>query len=168
MNDNSSVRFYPKSSKPSRPHSRIGSIDAGFTLLEAALALAVLGLIVALALPRALPNSSTSLRIKAFEIAAPMRTDRNTALRTGHTVETIVNLAGRFLQSGASGSFVTLPDHLAIRLTTQIPNDFRFYPNGTSSGGEIILGGSSATVSVHVDSLTSAISIRRAGKPDGA
>jgi general secretion pathway protein H len=168
MSDNPSVRFCPKSLKPSRLHSRIKSVNAGFTLLETALALAILGLIAALALPRAIPNSSTSLRIKAFEIAALMRTDRNTALRTGRTVETIVNMAGRFLQSGASGSFVTLPDHLAIRLATQIPNDFRFYPNGTSSGGEIILGASSAAVSVHVDSLTSAISIRRGVNPDGA
>jgi len=168
MSDNPSVRFCPKSLKPSRLHSRIKSVNAGFTLLETALALAILGLIAALALPRAIPNSSTSLRIKAFEIAALMRTDRNTALRTGRTVETIVNMAGRFLQSGASGSFVTLPDYLAIRLATQIPSDFRFYPNGTSSGGEIILGGSSATVSVHVDSLTSAISIRRGVNPDGA
>jgi general secretion pathway protein H len=168
MSDNPSVRFCPKSLKPSRLHSRIKSVNAGFTLLETALALAILGLIAALALPRAIPNSSTSLRIKAFEIAALMRTDRNTALRTGRTVETIVNMAGRFLQSGASGSFVTLPDHLAIRLASQIPNDFRFYPNGTSSGGEIILGASSAAVSVHVDSLTSAISIRRGVNPDGA
>jgi general secretion pathway protein H len=168
MSDNPSVRFCPKSLKPSRLHSRIKSVNAGFTLLETALALAILGLIAALALPRAIPNSSTSLRIKAFEIAALMRTDRNTALRTGRTVETIVNMAGRFLQSGANGSFVTLPDHLAIRLAGQIPNDFRFYPNGTSSGGEIILGASSAAVSVHVDSLTSAISIRRGVNPDGA
>ena len=168
MSDNSSARFCLEVSRPSRLQSRTGNVNAGFTLLETALALAVLGLIAAVALPRAMPNSSTSLRIKAFEIAALMRTDRNTALRTGRTVETIINLAGRFLQSGASGSFVTLPDHLAIRRATQIPNDFRFYPNGTSSGGEIILGGSSATVSVHVDSLTSAISIRRGVNPDGA
>ncbi len=168
MSDDSSARFCPKVSRPSCLHSRIGSANAGFTLLETALALAVLGLIAAVALPRAMPNSSTSLRIKAFEIAALMRTDRNTALRTGRTVETIVNLAGRSLHSGASGSFITLPDHLAIQLATHIPNKFRFYPNGTSSGGEIILGASSAAVSVHVDSLTSAISIRRGVNPDGA
>jgi general secretion pathway protein G len=114
----------------------------GFTLVELLLALAVFGLIAALALPRVLPNSgATEVRIKAFQIAALLRSDRNAALRTGRTVATVIDLPARRVRSGASRTAVDLPDRMAFRWTGEMPPGFRFAPNGTSSGGELSVGG---------------------------
>lgn len=133
---------------------------AGFTLLEVTLALALIGLIAALSLPRVLPHaSSTALRAKAFEIAALLRADRNAALRTGRTVATALDLPGRRLRSGASPASVALPGHLGLSLVAGLPNGFRFFPDGTSSGGELILGRPGGALSVRVDGWTAAVAI---------
>jgi general secretion pathway protein H len=107
-----------------------------------------------------MPNSSASLRIKAFEIAALLRADRNAAVRTGRVVETAWVFADRLIRSGANGGLVILPDHMVVRVISD-NSYFKFFPNRTSSGGAIILSGSGLAVSVHVDNLTAAVSIRR-------
>jgi general secretion pathway protein H len=133
---------------------------AGFTLLETTLALALIGLIAALALPRVLPGaSSTALRIKAFEIAALVRADRNAALRTGRTVSTAVDLAGRRVRSGASDASVAVPNHLGLRLVAGVPNGFRFFSDGSSSGGELILTKPGTALAVRVDGWTAAVAV---------
>jgi len=135
------------------------------------LALALVGLIAGLALPRVLPNAgATALRIKALEIAALLRLDRNAALRTGRMVATAVDAPARRIRSGASGATILVPPSLGIRLAAG-PNGFQFFPDGTSSGGELFLGRSSAGkpdagrpdggLSVRVNDLTAAVSIRR-------
>lgn len=127
------------------------------------LALAMVGLITALALPRVLPNAGpTALRIKAFEIAALLRIDRNAALRTGRMVATAVDAGARRVRSGASGTTIVVPGSFAMQLATGVPNGFRFFPDGTSSGGELILARPDAGLAVRVNDLTAAVSIRRA------
>ncbi len=120
--------------------SRIAAAPhAGFTLLEITLVMALMGLITALALPRALPEgNSTALRIKAFEVAALLRSDRNAALRTGRIVATVVDLTARRVRSGASDAAVVLPDHYALRLVAALSNGIQFFPDGRFSGGELI------------------------------
>lgn len=126
------------------------------------LALALVGLITALALPRVLPNAGASgMRIKAFEIAALLRVDRNAALRSGRTVATAVDAGARRVRSGASGATVVVPAAFALQLATGAPNGFRFFPDGTSSGGELILARPDAGLSVRVNDLTAAVSIQR-------
>lgn len=140
-----------------------GEAQAGFTLVEATLALALIGLITALALPRALPNAGpTALRVKALEIAALLRVDRNAALRTGRMVTTAVDAVGRLVRSGASDATIIVPNAFALQLATGIPGVFRFFPDGTSSGGELILARPDSGVSVRVNDLTAAVSVRRA------
>ena len=133
---------------------------AGFTLFETTLALALIGFIAALSLPRVLPNASvTALRIKAFEVAALLRADRNAALRTGRTVATAVDLAGRRVLSGASAASVAVPVHLGLRLVAGAPNGFRFFSDGTSTGGELVLTGPGTALAVRVDGWTAAVAI---------
>lgn len=127
------------------------------------LALAMIGLITALALPRIWPNAgATALRVKAFEIAALLRSDRNAALRSGRMVATAVDGGGRRVRSGASGAIIVVPPGFAVQLAAGVENGFRFFPNGTSSGGELILARPDAGLSVRVNDLTAAVSIRRA------
>lgn len=135
---------------------------AGFTLLEMTLALAMIGLITALALPRIMTNAGpTALRMKAFEIAALLRTDRNAALRSGRVIVTAVDAGARRVRSGASGATIAVPPAFAMQLASGTASGFRFFPDGTSSGGELILARPDAGLSVRVNDLTAAVSIRR-------
>lgn len=148
--------------RPAWLRLREGTARAGFTLIEVTLALTLVGLIAALVLPRVLPNTtSTALRIKAFEVAALLRADRNTALRTGRVIATDVDLLGRRVWSSASGRSVGLPAVFTVRLTSTAPSGFRFFPDGTSSGGELILSRPDSEVAVRVNDVTAAISVHR-------
>ncbi len=142
---------------------RPGEAQAGFTLVETTLALALIGLIAALALPQALPNAGpTALRAKAVEIAALLRVDRNAALRTGRTVTTAVDAGARRVRSGVSQATIDVPKAFALQLAAGVPGGFRFFPDGTSSGGELILARPDSGVLVRVNDLTAAVSVRRA------
>ena len=150
---------------PSAATERSGP-RSGFTLLEVTLALALIGLVTGLALPRVLPNAgATALRIKALEIAALLRLDRNAALRTGRIVATAVDLPARRVRSGASGATIAVPATLDLRLAAGTPSSVQFFPNGTSSGGELFIdrapGTSSASMAVRVNDQTAAVSVRR-------
>ena len=141
---------------------------AGFTLVEVTLALALLSLVAALALPRMLPDGAgTGLRVKAYQLAALLRADRDAALRTGRVVSTDVDVGARRVRSGASGRSLVLPRAFAVRLTTGVPGGFRFFPNGTSTGGELVLVKGAAEVSTRVDGLTAAVTIGRSPSRDG-
>lgn len=140
--------------------------SAGFTLLEVALALALVGLIAALALPRGSGrDSATSLRIKAFELVALLRADRDAALAAGRPVVSLVDLEGRLVRSGASQRAVVLPPQVAVRVSEGLAGGVRFRPDGTASGGEIFLArpGLGAVVAVRIDGLTAAIAVDDGG-----
>ena len=132
----------------------------GFSLMETVLALALIGLLAALVLPWVLPDqSSTSLRIRAFEIAALLRADRNAALRSGRPVATTIDLAKRRVFSGATGAALVLPDAFDLKLASTEPSGFHFFPDGRASGGELTIGRRDAALGVRVNRLTAAISI---------
>ena len=135
--------------------------EAGFSLIEVTFALALIGLIAALSLPRVLPQSSaTVLRSKAFEVAALLRADRNIALRTQRQVATLVDVSIRRVRSGASGASVSIPEFFVLRSSTGRGNMVYFYPNGTSSGGEVMLANANYTLAIRIDDHTAAIDIR--------
>lgn len=146
-----------------RPAGRLSGGD-GFTLIEVTLALALLSLIAALALPRgSAADGAAALRIKAFEVAALMRADRNAALRSGRTVTTVVDLEARLVRSGAGGRTVALPDQVRVRVSAEALDGFRFHADGTASGGELFLVTSRAGLAVRVNDLTAAVEIEGGG-----
>lgn len=138
--------------------------SGGFTLIEMTLALALISLIAALALPRgSAADSATALRIKAFEVVALMRADRNAALRSGRTVATTVDLSARLVRSGAGERTVMLPDRYRVRVSAEALDGFRFHPDGSSSGGEMFLVSARAGVAVRVNDLTASVDIAEEG-----
>lgn len=153
---------------------RVGA-RAGFALLEVVLALVLISLIAALALPRGSgTESATSLRIKTFELVALLRSDRDAALAGGRTVVSLIDLDRRLVRSGASGRVVTLSGRMAIRVSAGLAGGIRFLPDGTATGGEIFLArpGLGAVVSVRIDDLTAAVAVddgdlRYGGRHDG-
>lgn len=147
----------------------VRSDHAGFTLIEMTLVLAIVSLTAALALPRvSLSGGATGLRIKAFEIAAILRADRDEAVRSGRPVTSVVDLAGGRVVSSVANGAVAIPANLFLRVSEAVPDGIRFMPDGSASGGEIFLmrADRSGIVSVRVDPLTAAIVIDRGARHD--
>lgn len=137
----------------------------GFTLIEMTLALAILAMIAALALPRMMPaTGSTTLRVTSYEIAALLRSDRNAAARGGAPVVTLVDAAGRRVQSRSSGIAVTIPEDVAVSLDSRVRQGIAFLPDGRSSGGNVVLSRGETVYVVRVAARTGTVDIG-AGKP---
>lgn len=148
-----------------RPHSD----QAGFTLVEVTLMLAIISMTAVLALPRSSGTGNhASLRIKAFEIVAILRADRDEALRSGRPVTTFVDLPARRVWSSVAESVVDIPAGVSMRVSAPALAGIRFMPDGTASGGEVFLMQEhrSGILAVRVNALTAAIEVDR-GLPDG-
>lgn len=138
---------------------------AGFTLVEVSLSLAIFGLLAALALPSVMPaRSTTDLRIRAYQIAAVMRADRNAAARAGREMVTVIDAGGHLVRSGATGGEIPIPEHLTLRLEGTVGTAIRFAPDGRSSGGAVHLSRDETAYVVRADAFTGAVTIRK-GEP---
>ena len=83
---------------------------AGFALVEVTLALMLIGLLAALALPGLVrATGPAALRVAAFQVSALLREDRNEALRSGRASALNVASNGRRVRSQTSAGFVELP-----------------------------------------------------------
>jgi general secretion pathway protein H len=136
----------------------------GFVLLELILALTIVSLLAALALPFARPFDGTArLRLKAQEIAVLLRRDRDAALRGQRPVSAQVDLARRSVRSGAANGEVAVPEAYALRASAAALQGIRFAPDGRTSGGEIFLSSltGGGLVAVRVDDLTGAVTVLR-------
>ena len=169
------VSLFPTAARPWQslgrrwPSARDRAGQAGFTLIEVTLTLVIVSLLAVLSLPRSYPaTGSASMRIKAFEIAALLRTDRNAALRSGRPVTTTVDFAARQVRSGGSAGAIPIPAAFEIRVSERLADGVRFAPNGTASGGEIYLRqAAGGIIAIRINGLTSTINIDRGGPNDG-
>jgi general secretion pathway protein H len=144
----------------SRTSERRRDARGGFTLLELSLALAIFGLIAALALPRMMPvQSTTDLKMRAWQVAALLRADRNAALRNGRQVLTAVDAGSNAVRSGATGGILRLPDGVALRLDGGFAGAVRFGPDGRSSGGTVFLTRGDAGYGVRVHPATGTVDL---------
>lgn len=137
---------------------------SGFALIQMMLALALIALFAALALPKARPfDGSAALRSKAYEVAALLRADRDAARKRGREVASVVDFDRRRVASGLQTATVWLPDGVAMRLKADMFPGFRFFADGRSSGGELSLAAGKRNLVLRVDRLTSAVEIRATG-----
>ena len=142
----------------------------GFALFELILALAILGLVAGVVFPRAVrAPGPAELRATADQIAAILRTDRNTALRQRSEVVTRIDLAERAVVSGAGGGGVQIPDGVRVQLlqsSREIRSDgggIRFLPEGGSSGGVIYLSRQGVSYEIAVNWLTAGVLVSSPG-----
>jgi general secretion pathway protein H len=125
------------------------------------LALAILALLAALALPRARPfDGAAAIRARVYEAAALLRADRDAAHRRNRTVETAIDPGGRRLRSGAGPAIVSLPDGVSMRFSSRDAGGIRFYPEGRSSGGALAFSAAGRGLGIEIDAVTSAVRIR--------
>ncbi len=136
--------------------------EQGFTLLEIVCVLAITAMLAAIALP-AFPRATPLSRIEsyAYETAALLKADHETAQWRSREVATLVDAPLRRIRSGASGRVVQLPSDVTVQalLAKRCNNratdgTIVFLPSGMSCGGVVALTGQGAGFQVRVNWLT--------------
>jgi len=140
--------------------------EAGFTLIELIVVIAVMGLMIAMISSRNAPVSpATHARAAAREIAGAMRSARTEAIMTNRSVAFTVDAAGNRYWWGKRQAQLLSPD-LRVALMThreQMVNDamgnVRFDPDGGCTGGRVAIAGGDRTWWVGVDWLSGRVSV---------
>lgn len=136
----------------------------GFTLIEVIVTLAILGVTLILVAGYK-PSWSSRLGIKgtAVELASGLRLARSEAILRNRPVAFDLDVIGHRYRVG-EGTERRLPANLTIELLTIAGEsrgvgigDIRFNPDGSSTGGRIMLAGGQQRMAVGVDWLTGRI-----------
>ena len=142
----------------------------GFTLLELVVVLIVLALVAVVATPPLIGRlGSVQVQMAAREVAAALRQTRSDAIGANIDLAFAVDTAARtYAIEGRPPR--RLPAELAVSLFAseserlgRTAGAIRFFPDGSSTGGEIALAGAGSTFIVRVDWLTGQIQIDEGG-----
>jgi general secretion pathway protein H len=141
--------------------------DAGVTLIEMLVVMAIIALAYVLAMPNfRSPAQSVGLRTTALDMKSRLAVARATAIARGRPVAVIVDLPHRRYASEADGRWTALPADLSISVTTarDLSGNAQgarlvFYPDGSSTGGEILLRRDNQAYNVAVNWLTGQASV---------
>jgi general secretion pathway protein H len=143
-----------------------GAGSRGFTLLELVIVLTLLSLLLIL-LPPVIKGGDAGLRAAAHDVAAGLRRAQSEAVARNRAVAFVLDVNAHRFRVGAGGEVRALPDDVALRLYTAgselidaATGAIRFYPDGSSTGGEITLSSETRDYHVAVDWLTCRVSVR--------
>lgn len=138
----------------------------GFTLIEVIIVLVILGLVAGLVLSRGPAHSRTlDSRAAAAEVARMLRGARGQAIGGNRSVLVVVDTARRAIAVDG-GPIRTIPDNLAVAVVA-VPQErrgrtlagIRFQPDGSASGGKIVLGDGLRRIQIAVDWLTGRVTV---------
>ena len=141
--------------------------DRGFTLLEMVCVIAIVAMLAAVLLPF-FPHNTSRARLQAYalETASLLKADRNTAIRRGADVSTLVDAPSRVIRSGATTQLIRIPDD--VRFEALLPQTCRrraalstisFFGDGMSCGGAIALTRLDSSYEIRVNWLTGRVEI---------
>jgi general secretion pathway protein H len=145
---------------------------AGFTLIEATCALAIVALLAILVLP-AIPHATSHNRLAAYavDIAALLKRDRNAAMRGHVMVATALDAEARTVRSGDAAKAVEIPSDvtfsalLAQRCADRaIGSTINFFPSGASCGGTIAISRQGFGYQIRVNWMTGGIEVVAIGR----
>lgn len=152
-------------SHSSVPRWRLGPLSPGFTLLELLVVLAIATLLLAITPPlltAAIPGAE--LKASARRVASGLRLAREEAIRSGRDVAFTLDLETRTFEVDDRFRKEKLPGDLELKLEaaeTEMLDDYRgavrFYPDGSSTGGRVILALEDRGYQVGVQWLTGRI-----------
>ena len=141
--------------------------QAGVTLLELLIVIALMGIIAALVVPMfGGPVSTSELRATARQLAAGLRLARSEAVSERRETFLVVDVAGKRFKVDREAREHALPSKVELKLFTA-QNDLvsenvgaiRFYPDGGSNGGRITVAAGARKFNVDVDWLTGRVAI---------
>ena len=117
--------------------------SAGFTLVELLVVMGIMGLILTAVLAAKPKTAAARVAVTARAVAATLQLARAQAMASN--AETVVRIDTERRQFGVAGSMHALPRGMTVAMTVaeteRIADSggMRFYPDGQSSGGEIVL-----------------------------
>jgi general secretion pathway protein H len=146
--------------------------NGGFTLVELLVVLSLLAVIAVISLPYSVASGDArKLDAIAQVVAAKLRESQTSALFTNRESVLGLDLRSRILsQAGANRTYV-VPGDMEIQILTaenEVLNDsaaFRFFPEGGSTGGKIILSKANLKREIAINWLTGAIVVSAGETP---
>ena len=141
--------------------------QAGVTLLELLIVIALMGIVAALVVPMfGGPVSTSELRATARQLAAGLRLARSEAVSERRETFLVVDVAGKRFKVDREAREHALPSKVDLKLFTA-QNDLvsenvgaiRFYPDGGSNGGRLTVAAGARKINVDVDWLTGRVAI---------
>ena len=144
--------------------------EAGFTLIEMIVVLAVLGLVAGLVLARGAPRSAgLEMRAATGAVAQAMRVARTQAILSNRPVLVLFDsragtlrvgaATARSLPAGTAMNVVSTADLAAMQAGAGGPAGIAFLPDGSSSGGRVELARGARRARVGVDWLTGRVTV---------
>jgi general secretion pathway protein H len=140
----------------------------GYTLIEMIVVLGVLALVLSTTLSFNVPGSkSRKLQNQAKEISMMLKAARTEAIIKNAETSVEADLSANALSIHGKSERLFIDKRLRLKLMTarqEVMGDkgsIRFFPNGTSTGGVVMLQSGQRSAAVHVDWLTAKISLYR-------
>ncbi len=143
--------------------------EAGFTLTELLVVLSILAVIITIIFTSYRPRTDKlELRKHAMIIAALMRSQRSLAIRQNKATTFVINVETGQYGEGKVKRRHSLPSNVAIRLLTaksEVINtklgNIRFFPDGSSTRGTLILKYKSFEERIEIDWLTGIVRLKQ-------
>lgn len=145
---------------------RLGN-EHGFTLLEILFVFAIMALILAI-VPPFLPRviDSAHVRAAAWELSTALKKARKQAISRQQTVPVRLNVAERYYRVAQQQKDLKLPEEVVLSLTTaqseqldKQRGQIRFFPDGSSTGGQIKLSYNEREYRIDVHWLTGKVQL---------
>jgi general secretion pathway protein H len=135
--------------------SEAGSSEAGFTLLETLVVVAIMAMVTAIIAPNMMKSMDTlTLHESARLLQADLRVARATAIRTGQKVDLEATNGGR--EYDWIGGSRILPPSVALKMS----NKLTIFPDGSVDPASITLTSRQRDIALAVDPVTGAVSAR--------
>jgi general secretion pathway protein H len=139
----------------------------GFSLIELLLVLIIIVGVISLAAPR-FNNVFAGLKLKqqVRTMLISLQTTRNQAISKGQQAEWLIDLENHYYQFGVDNKRQYYPSDINVTVTStanlqrsDAVLSFQFFPDGSSSGGEIALKNNSASFAIQLNWLTGEIKL---------
>jgi general secretion pathway protein H len=146
------------------------TVAPGFTLLETLVALTLVALLLAVAVPALIVPPGVSLRTTADQVATGLRQARLAAIRQQRPVALLLDVNAHALQVEGGSRIRQLPRDIQLELFSAEGDIYgahvggiRFFPDGSSTGGRVTLRLRGLETMVDVEWLTGRIRIQETG-----